>query len=106
MNAPICDFCSAPRPVVQFIAEDFESIRGVAMSQGNWYACAPCKQLVENYRWDELADRCLDSPFGDWTEMMAACGEREELKSFLVAMYQEMALNMNGHTQEVQYESV
>lgn len=101
-QTPICDFCSCPEPAVASEADDFELIRGVAGSKGKWCACAECAKLVEDYRWEELADRCIGSPYagGDFADLREQVGD-DELHAFLVSLYQEMALNMNGHTEEV-----
>lgn len=98
-----CDFCLHPKPTVLFEAEDFEAIKGIAASKGKWAACPECAALVEEAKWDKLADRCLTSPYDNgtgisWQDMR---DEYAGIKDMLVEMYQQLAFNINGHLQEI-----
>jgi hypothetical protein len=55
-----CDFCTSPEIKWQYMAADFSSSQvSWWESIGAWAACAPCSDLIEASKWDELADRCL-----------------------------------------------
>jgi hypothetical protein len=62
-----CDFCgcpavtvypSKPLSVSQTVTHvDGNPVALVTENQGDWLACAPCERLVEQERYDRLADR-------------------------------------------------
>jgi hypothetical protein len=63
-----CDFCKAPDPPWAFPVDDFSqelvANDGKVLewaSTGGWSACETCKELVENNRRKDLAQRSFDS---------------------------------------------
>jgi hypothetical protein len=64
----ICDFCSSPeKPQHTFECQSFPikasgELFGipVSASDGHWCACPACAQLVQDERWDELAQRSAE----------------------------------------------
>ena len=46
MSELICDFCSAPRPSVEYPADETE-LPGLTISIGSWLACADCAELID-----------------------------------------------------------
>lgn len=67
----ICDFCSQDNPTWEYTAKDFRTIDTsvlIGTSHGSWAACDICHKLIEESKFDELANRSAkllhrDTPF-------------------------------------------
>jgi len=70
----VCDFCSGPEIFKTYDCEDFVTsaiqvephaasqhprMRVVHNSRGGWAACKICAELIDQDRWDDLAERSL-----------------------------------------------
>lgn len=57
----ICDFCSDPKPVANFQADDFVLGEGnpELVSRGGWFACEACAKLIEARDWPLLQLRAV-----------------------------------------------
>ena len=77
----VCDFCSSPVVVRSFGCATF-TYQGLPMfgSTGEWAACAACGALVDQEKWDELAERSLQS-LARYVQMTPA--ERAEHKQLI-----------------------
>jgi hypothetical protein len=60
----LCDFCSSPAIVKDYACETFKAIDVgplVAESVGKWVACAPCAELIDADKWEELAQHSFET---------------------------------------------
>ena len=57
----ICDFCSAPKPARRYSCRPFKMTGPKLRSVGGWAACNACAELIDADRWEDLADRSVDS---------------------------------------------
>ena len=58
----ICDSCSGGPIYKSYPARDFSVVTGRevdSVSKGDWAACKACAELIDQEKWDELADRTL-----------------------------------------------
>jgi len=67
-HAPICDFCSNERPTWIYPATDITPLEleerelgALAEMSGGWIACDACHDLIRHDRWDNLADRSVQT---------------------------------------------
>ena len=79
----LCDFCSAPDPVLAFDARDFilpefGNDDVAPESVGGWCACAACGELVANRDWQALAERAATSLLVKYPDFPATCDELAE----------------------------
>lgn len=59
---PICDFCSESSIWAVFPANTFNYFSFLDLncnSEGEWFACKVCAELINGEKWDDLRDRAL-----------------------------------------------
>ncbi len=61
VTAPICDLCGDSRVCWEYDCDDFELTELEWGSQGGFYTCDPCSELVEKRVWADLVGRVLRS---------------------------------------------
>ena len=88
----LCDFCSAPDPVLSFDAKNFvlTAFSGMGVTQqsdGNWAACATCGELVAAKKWELLSVRVALTFIAAHPEIPASV---DELADELYGLYAGM----------------
>jgi hypothetical protein len=71
---PRCDFCSNPDIHTTYDAPDLELGQSISdihklqtgkdfrlVSEGEWYSCEPCSQLVDAGEWEKLTARAMEA---------------------------------------------
>jgi len=57
----VCDFCSSEKWERVYPCQDFDIAGLPATSVGSWCACDACAELIDAEKWDELAERSINS---------------------------------------------
>lgn len=94
---PICEFCSTPNPTRAFYCVPFlmTSIAGIdQMSDNAWAACETCGKLVDEDRWEELAQRSV-SHF----PILLSAEQRKSYLEMLRLMHQRFRAAKTGQKQ-------
>jgi hypothetical protein len=100
-QAPTCDFCTAEGEAAwRYPCEDFTNVSHLVNSEtgqrhtvttelrGDWYACDPCRDMIEAHGWRHVLDRHVDITRdrellgGSWTPEMEAAERVVVTKAF------------------------
>lgn len=89
---PICDFCSAPNPTVEFPCRDFTMpFLPLYESVGSWWACEACTGLAVAGKWPQLLARGLEAHFA---KDPGGRKHERELRAVLSAFHARFRSNM------------
>lgn len=90
-----CDFCSSFQPVWSYPAQDFIAVAEPIPQEslGGWAACDVCHSLIEQQKWQELADRSLRFLIKEHPEILLV---RESARDQLIQIHQRFAVARTG----------